>query len=234
MSIRLLFLVALLFIAGEGTVKAQNADSIVQKYFNATGGLEKWNSIHTIRMVGTSKMEGGKMPVTVTKNIGKAVRTDYFVDGKHNFEIVTTKEGWKNNPLTDKVEQMSEREVLLKQPRMLLDNSDILGYKKDNTKIEYLGKERAQNGLCYKIKFTKANGFETIYFFDVVTGYMVHSLCTIRQSGKERVVETDFKDYKKLPDGITMSMKMESFLAGNITFDTVEINKPVDEKIFKP
>jgi hypothetical protein len=235
MKTRLSLLAAFFLLAGYATVKAQDADDIVQKYIAAIGGVKKLNSIKTITIEGISKIDGGgQVPITVTKEIGKAMKTDFFVNGRDNYTILTTKEGWQYNPDASAVEPMSAEQVKSMQSQLYLDNRQITEYKKNGTKLEYIGKERANKALCYKIKFTGKDGYEITDFFDVQTYYLIHSETKLKQGGQEIDVVMDFSNYKELPEGIVMPMTMSSQEAGNITYKSIEINKPIDENIFKP
>ena len=44
---------------------------------------------------------------------------------------------------------------------------------------------------------------------------------------------TDYSNYTKLPEGIVVPMGI-TIGGGELTVSKVEINKPVDEKLFKP
>jgi hypothetical protein len=55
----------------------------------------------------------------------------------------------------------------------------------------------------------------------------------VKANGKEMENTTNYGNYQKLPEGIVYPMSIES-PEGPITLKSVEINKPVDEKIFKP
>jgi len=49
----------------------------------------------------------------------------------------------------------------------------------------------------------------------------------------EQEVGTNFSNFKKQTDGVVIAMTVSS-PQGDITFTSVEINKPIDDKIFVP
>ena len=56
-------------------------------------------------------------------------------------------------------------------------------------------------------------------------------------NGGPKEIVTDFSDYKDV-DGVmfphTIKTEGQGMGAGSMTFDKIEINKPVDESLYKP
>jgi hypothetical protein len=55
----------------------------------------------------------------------------------------------------------------------------------------------------------------------------------VKVDGKEVEDVTNYSDYKKLPEGILFPMSIDSE-GGPIIIKTVDVNKSVDDSIFKP
>lgn len=55
----------------------------------------------------------------------------------------------------------------------------------------------------------------------------------MKANGKEMEQVSMMSNYQKQPEGIVVPMTINT-QGGEITFKTVEINKPVDESVFKP
>ena len=231
-----LSILAVTMLGGINTVKAQTADEIIQKHIDAIGGTDNWNKIKSIKRIGSMSIQGMDISYTETVVNDKGMRTDFSVMGSNNYYIITPKEGWAYMPAQgmDKVtplpaEQMKgAAERLNTKAGMLADKSGI-------TKSEYVGKDTANNISCYKVKITDKDGNVQTDFFDATTYYLVRTEMTAKQGDTEQEVAMSFGDFKKPPEGIVLPMTMTSPMGvGDITVKSVEINKPVDDKTFKP
>ena len=56
----------------------------------------------------------------------------------------------------------------------------------------------------------------------------------MKMQGEEQEMATDFSNFKKQDIGVVVPMTMTTQMGGDINFKTIEINKPVDEKVFTP
>src|ERR1035438_1266999 len=81
-----------------GSVKAQNADDIIQKHITAIGGTDKWNSITSMKLVGVMSIAGMEMNMTETLLTDEAMRMDMSAMGFSGYTIITQKEGWAYIP----------------------------------------------------------------------------------------------------------------------------------------
>jgi hypothetical protein len=95
-----------------------------------------------------------------------------------------------------------------------------------------MGKDEVEGTECYKLKVMHKNGLEETVYIDAATNYMIRSTQKVKVNGKEEEASSNFSNFKKLPEGIVWPMTFENG-QGPITFSSVEINKPVDESVFK-
>ena len=70
-------------------------------------------------------------------------------------------------------------------------------------------------------------------FLDASTYYHIRSVEKVKANGKEMENISTYGNYTKLPEGIVYPMSIETG-GGPMVLKSVEINKPVDESIFKP
>jgi outer membrane lipoprotein-sorting protein len=110
---------------------------------------------------------------------------------------------------------------------------ELVDYKAKGNKIEFLGKDDMEGTPCLKLKLTFKTGKEQTMYFDASNYYLLKTVAKVKANGKEMESVQTFSNYQKLPEGIFMPMVMSAD-GGEITFKSVEINKPVDDKIFKP
>ncbi len=212
--------------------QAQTVDEIIASHINAIGGAEKIASIQTVFMNGSINVQGFDINVTVNVSNGKGYRTDIAVPGMgEGFQIYTPTKGWSFMPFQGQtsVEELSDE--TLKNGLAQLDAQGLLfNYKEKGAKVELLGKEMVEGDDCYKLKVESSIGKVSTYFISSKTYYKIKSI-SIASNGSD--VETVFSNFKKTEQGIVFPFS-QSNPNGVLDFSAIEINKPVDEKIFSP
>ncbi len=223
--------------AGFTTAKAQTADEIIQKHITAIGGTEKWNKINSMKRVGSMSIQGMEIGFTQTVVNDKGMRTDISMMGQNGFIILTPKEGWMYMPMQpgmDKVTPMPAEQIKASADKMNV-KAGLLADKSGIAKAELVGKDTINKVACFKVKITDKEGNVQTDYFDASNFYLLRTEMTVKSEEGEQEVSLSFSDFKKQPEGIVLPMVMTSPLGmGDITFKSVEINKPVGDEIFKP
>ncbi len=233
-----LFILAIVFFQ---FTTAQSVDDIISQYITARGGIDKLNSIQSIYLEGTRQMMGSEVEVKVTKVEGKLFRTDFEFGGNNGYTIVTPDKGWSYIPMrSDKPNEIPA--PVLKSMQSQLDIAGpLVNYKSKGYQAELKGKENINGSDAYNIQLTSADGKNINYYIDTKTNLLVQT----RQmseggrngGGQPKEIVTNFKDYTEV-NGIefpqTIVTEGEGMGGGAMTFDKIEINVPVDEKMYKP
>jgi hypothetical protein len=225
-------LLALVFIKAQ----AQTVDDIVQKYTNAAGGLDNFKKIKTAKFSGTATAQGNDFPLTVQIINGRAMRTDVEVMGQTITNAYKDGKGWKINPYagaptaTDATpEELNEFKI---QGSLI---SQLMDYKDHGYKAELLGQEDVQGAKTYKIKLTTEDNRTTTYFIDTSTYALVKTAGKRNLMGQEMDLETfysDVKDMGNIKFSMTRSVQSGGQTLQEVHFDKVELDVPIDEKIF--
>lgn len=228
-----MLLTAAVAIATSVSAVAQTADEVVQKHIAAIGGADAWRKVNTLKMTGTMNMQGMELPMTVITEHNKGMRQEFSAMGMENYQIVTPTGGWSYIPAMgqNKPEAMTEEQVKASADELDIRN-DLVDYAKKGYTVELKGKETVNEVECYKLVLKKKSGEET-YLIDPKTNYVVKTISTVSMDGKEEEVPTTYSNYQKTDAGIVVPMSIESAM-GPIIFTSVEVNKPVDPKIFEP
>ncbi len=231
-----------LFIAAAfsfATVKAQTADEIVSKHVEAIGGLENWKKVTSMIQTGTMTVQGMNLDVIGTVLHNKGSRQDINAMGMNNYQILTPTEGWSFFPIQGQQapEAMTSDDVKEGQDGLDVQGS-LVDYKAKGHTIESLGKEDVDGTECFKIKLTQKGGKVETFFIDPKSYYVIKVVSVKKANGQEAELATTMSNYQKLPEGIFVPMNVSiPFAPGfnvDFTLTKVEINKPVDEAIFKP
>lgn len=220
---------------GISAVKAQSASEIMDKHISAVGGADKWNSVKSMKLVGGMSMGGMDIGITQTLVTDKGMRTDINAMGMEGYVIITPKEGWMYMPFQpgmDKVTPLPQDQVKASQDKLNMKN----GYLVDKSKIksvEYLGKDTLKMVPCYMLKVTDNDGNVQTAYIDMATYYLVRSDMKVKVQDEDHEITASYSNFQKLPEGIVVPMFLSTD-QGDMTFKSIEVNKPIDENIFKP
>lgn len=227
----LLFLTIVLSVTA---LKAQTADEILEKHIAAIGGRDNWNKVHTIAMSGTLSAGGQEAEFSTTVVDGKDFRQDFTMMGVTGYKIITPTAGWMFMPGAgdEQIRPLTKEEVYDGLPQLSV-KGNLIDYKSRNAKVEYLGKETAEGQECYRLKITEKNGREERLYISTESYLLVSALSHVMVNGHEMDVATVYKGYEKQPEGVVIATTVNT-QGSSIHFTQVDINKPVDESIFKP
>jgi len=231
-----LSMLAVTLATGITSAQAQTADEIINKHIAAIGGTDAWNKINSMKKIGSMSIQGMEIGYNETIVKGKGMRTDITAMGQNNFVILTPTAGWMYMPVQGSTEVTPLPADQLKLAASKLDvKNGMLADRSDVAKAELAGKDTINKVACYKVKITDKAGNERTDYFDASTYYIIRSEMVVKAGDEEKELSQSFSNFQKLPEGIVMPMTTSAPMgAGDIVVTSVEINKPVDEKIFVP
>lgn len=237
-SIKFLSLVVAAFMS-LSTLKAQTADEVVNKHLEAIGGKDNWKKITSMVQSGSMTVQGAEVQVVSTVLHGKGFRNEITLMGMTGYQILTPTEGWNFMPFSGQTAPEAVTADDLKQGQDQLDaHGSLVDYEAKGHKVELLGKEDVDGTQCFKLKITLKSGSVQTHFIDPASYYIVKSVSTRSANGQEMELSTTFTNYQKLPEGIVIPMSISLPLGpgfnADYTVEKVEINKAVDESLFKP
>ncbi len=236
-----LFIMALIMVQ---FVHAQTVEDVIRKYEEARGGKDKLNAIKSIYMEGAREMMGNEVTVKVTREQGKLSRTEFEMGSGHGFMLITDKEGWTMFSMRSTSPTALPAEAVTAMQTELDIAGPLVNYAAKGHKAELLGRDSANGLPCYKIKLTTSAGKEILFWIDIGNNLVQQSSQKSngmggRGAGAAGDVITYYRDYKAV-DGIQIPHTIETKApgggpnSGTTTFDKVELNVPVDAKLYKP
>jgi hypothetical protein len=235
----IVFILGLVFVQ---FAEGQSVDDIISQYITARGGQDKLDAIKTLYLEGTRQMMGNEVDVKVTKVDGKLNRVDFQVGGNTGYTIVTPDKGWSYVPMrSDNVEQIPAERL-----KTMQDQLDIAGplvnYAAKGYKATLLGKDTVNNREAWKIQLTNNSGKDETFYIDTKSNLLLQTRQMMqgdskRNNGGSNEIITDYSDYKDV-DGVmfpqTITTEGSGMGSGAMTFDKIEVNQPVDEKLYQP
>lgn len=237
-----------------GSLQAQTADDVIGKYVEAIGGLEKLKTVNTLYMEGVSVSPNGQEITTKTIKVQDKLFRQEIDFGMGSFTmILTDKEGWFSNPRNGGAFEAMPAEMQNAQQQEKDCLFPLVNYAAKGHNAELVGLTTIDKVECYNIKLTLKSGKVFNYFIDSKNWYVIRTSTKGtgggmfggggggRQGGgapAEVEMNTDYSDYKKSADGIFFPMTITRAGMGgrnmSTTIEKVEVNKPVDAKMYKP
>ena len=233
-------LLSLLFVISiSGKIFSQDADEIVNKYITAIGGLDKIQTIKTIKLTGKVTANGMDIPFSEICKRPQMVLMESTIQGMTMKQAYDGNQGWMINPFMGK----KDADVMSKDAEKAIKrNADfegqLINYKDKGSKIELIGKEDLEGSQVYNIKLTDKDNDLTNFYIDADSYLLVKQNDKIKVDTKEITAESILSNYKQV-NGVLFPYSIESKSPDNpmgnakIVVDSIEINMTVDDSIFK-
>jgi outer membrane lipoprotein-sorting protein len=239
MKIRSIFLGSVLILINGGILYSQSIDEILGKYYEAMGGLDRLRTIKSMKETGkyiVVEQGGWEMSMTIWYKAPNKSRTEWsFRDQKivHAFDGETA---WRIQTMSGitEPEPMCEEET-----NEIKNNADLyplVDYKNKGHKLELLGKEVLDGIEVFKIKLTRKNGSEVIYFLDSKSGKELKNSHIMTRGEADHFIESISGNYRKV-DWLLVPFSIEDRVDGNtfskILWEKVEVNPEMNDSIFE-
>jgi hypothetical protein len=228
------FILAVMFaLISIATLHAQTVDEIINKHIDAIGGKAAWKKVNSVKMTGTVTAQGAEISIVLTVLNGKGMRQDITLMGMNGYSFVTPTEGWMYMPFNgqQKPEALTADHVKDSQDELDIQG-ELIDYKLKGHTVELLGKEDVEGTECWKIKVTLKSGKVKTVFFDPTSFYLLREVSKTKANGQEHDQTTNFSNFQKLPEGITVPMTIGSGF-GDLIIKKIEINTKIDDSLFK-
>lgn len=216
---------------------AQTADDIITKYANAMGGLDGFKKVQTVKFTANVNVSGMDLPATIQVINGRAVRTDVEAMGQAVVNVYKDGKAWAINPFNG---METATDVEGAELQNMKSQSYLAGYLMDykalGHTVELQGQETLEGVPTWKIKLTaKEDGRPVIYNISVADNSLIRTMASRDVQGETVDIETwysDLKEFGGLKFYMTRTQKMNGQTFQTISYTNVEMNVPVDEKIF--
>jgi len=210
-------------------------DDILMNYYKA-GCFDKLQKVRTIIMTGT-RIQNDVMPLKIIR-----LRPDKFLQ---EFDVVdmTSYLGydgttpWWTVPWTGNPKPQIMPEDRARDLRVRADFDGVLfNWKVKGFIVEPAGNDTVDKALAYKFKVSFKDGSIEYYSIDVKSFMLVKRQFTRLVNGKEVKLDVYYRDYKDV-EGIPFAFTLDNYFGGQpyavLQFDSIFLNRPVDEKVFK-
>ncbi|GIW53233.1 MAG: hypothetical protein KatS3mg081_2588 [Gemmatimonadales bacterium] len=225
-------------IAAPAIVQAQSVDEVLQRYFQASGGLDKMKAVQATRVSGRMTVGQGMEATFVrTSKRPNKVRLEFTVQGVTGIQAYDGETAWMLMPF------MGQTQPELMPPdlaRAMQEEADFDGplvdYQAKGHQVELVGRESVEGTPAYKLKVTLKNGDVSFYYLDAEYYLPLRTESTRRFQGQEFNVVTSFGDYKEvgglmMPHAITVTGQGPA--AQQLIIEKVELNPEIPDEHFR-
>jgi Outer membrane lipoprotein-sorting protein len=216
---------------------AQTVDEVIAKNIAARGGLDKLQSVRSIRT--TAKYTQGSFRADFRQENKRAdkVREEIIIQGMAQVQAYDGKTGWQISPFGGRKDPELLSQDDLKSLAVDADmDGPLIQYKEKGHKAELVGHDSMEGTDCFKIKLSMKNGDVRYYYLDT-DSYLelkVEIQTTIRGALQES--ELYYGDYEQV-NGIYYPFTIEQAQKGSssraqISVEKIEQNIPLEDTMF--
>ena len=230
MSQRLMLTVSAGLLAAtlSGPAFAMTAEELVAKNLEARGGEAKLRAITSIHTVGKVRAGGGLDAKVESWAVAlHGFRGEFSLQGMTAVQAWDGAQAWVISPFGGRKDP---QKLSADDAKGLVERADIAGplvdYKAKGNTIEYLGTEDIDGTDAHKLRVTLKNGDSQVLFLDPDQFLEIRVVNHRMVRGQEEVSTTDLGEYEKV-EGLYFP-----FESGQSHLDAVELNQPVDTKMF--
>jgi hypothetical protein len=222
------FLVLLLFAVVAPAFTQSKLDKIIDKVIETMGGKEKLMTIKTIKKTGNGEQQGVKYPVNFYAVHNLSERFEFSFNGLTGYQIVTKDSGFNFSPFggISTPERMTDEDVKLASDDLDLEGS-LVNYQAKGHTIDLMENEDIDGVDAIQLRVNLKNGKTVFYFIDPETYYIIRTTAKGVSNGQEFSNTSNYYNFKKTKEGILFP-----FTVDGLTYDTIEINISLDDKLF--
>jgi hypothetical protein len=215
-------------------INSQSLEEIVKSYTSAMK-YDKLATISSIKMTGKVSAMGMELPMVMFMKNPNKVKMIYSFNGQDMISVFDGEKGYMINPMmgsSDPVELTGD-ELKQVQNNNAFKN-DLMEYF-NSGKLTLEGEENVNGNAAFKLKVIE--GENPVFMFVDKSSYMiVKTSAKVNQMGNMTDVDSIMSDYTEV-EGVVTPKKITQMANGMeaavITFDSIEVNIPMDDNVFK-
>lgn len=231
-----LLLVVLMFLGSQLSADI-SVDELVDKCIKAAGGRDAFKAVNTMKISAKMHIQGMELQLTGYLKRPSKGRLEVLFQGMKIINAFNESLGWTINPMQGETEaKKMPDETYVRLKEQLTIDSNFIDYKKKGHQVELMGKEDLEGVPVYKVKMTMKSGTVHYLFIDTEYFLVVKQKSKVKRGENEVESEQTIGDYKEV-SGLMLShsteTKMNNKTVEQTTIEKIEVNVPVDDKIFE-
>lgn len=223
------------FAAAPAAAQDMTLEQVLEKHYEAIGGLEDWKDLESFQASGTMSMpaQGLEAPFTMLAKRPNKIRIEFTVQGMTGVQAYDGETAWMLMPFMGKTDPEKMPDAMAEGLKQDADiDGPLIGYEEEGSQVELVGMEETEGTQAYKIKVTRKNGDVHYYFLDAEHFIPIKIEGTRTQMGQEIQFETILSDYKEVGE-VLMPYSIQNQPGGpNITLEQIQTNVSVEDGRF--
>lgn len=231
-----LFTILFLICTIASSLAGQTVDEILNKYYDALGGLDKLKSVNTIVQEGvfSTALAEAELQVTIMKKRPDKWISTMKIQGQKIIQAYDGKVAWMQNPMMGMIKptalQGDQAEQIIRQAHF---DGDLVNYKKSGTQISLEGVSPFEGTDCYKLRATRSDSQQVIFYIDTKNHLLIGTEVPVNTPQEKTTVMIRLGDYEAI-DGLMYPHSLEILGAQqmNFVFDDIQINTDIPDAVF--
>jgi outer membrane lipoprotein-sorting protein len=224
-----------LLVAAPSFAQTPTAEELVAKNLAARGGLEKLQSLNTMKVTGIVAFQGMEMPMTLLTKRPNKMRQELSMQGQSIVQAFDGQTVWASNPMLGPGARALEGPQADALKNQALFDGPLVGYKDRGDTIEVVGPAEVEGAKAWKLKVARQDGRSMFILLDATTFLERQWSVTMEQNGLTMEIDTIIGDYQPV-DGVQVARSMRTVMGGNpmgtLKIASVEFNVPVEDSVF--
>ena len=236
---RVLVILASVLLAG-GMAAGGSLEEILDKTYDARGGLEKLKAVKSARISGTYEIPGMmQAPISMEWKRPNKLRIEFSTPQGDGVQAFDGETAWALMPGSDAAQALPDDQADGIRRQADLIDGPLVDWKTKGNSVEYLGETEFEGSAVHKIKLGLPDGTEQTIFLDASNFLPIRQSGSTTMQGMETDVETYLGEYKKVGDlMLAHNIKNELIDVGmtqTLTMESVEFNIDLaDERFAMP
>lgn len=206
------------------------AQSVIDKYIKAVGGLDKLKAIKTKITTMRATMQGQEVKIVLTQKAPNKFLQVLSVSGMEQKTIFDGVNGYQS-AMGHSTELKAETLEALKYEATLdlIYNLDAYGIK-----TTLAGLDKVNGKDAYKVELVFPSGKKWTYYYDTVSGLKLKDSKVLKMPQGEFTQSVEYDDYREV-EGIMCPYKYTQTIGPQtipLTISEIQINKDVDDSVF--
>ena len=234
---KLQFIVMAMFaVAAITPVCAMDADELVAKAIEASGGEKAMKAVNSLKTTGKFMTSGMEFPFSTYHVRPSMMRIEAEVMGATMIQAYDGETGWSINPMTGTSEPQKMSPMEMKGFKLQADMDGVLiDWKKKGYTIKYIGTDDVEGTEAHQLKLDTNDGIVMDMYFDSEYFLLLKVHTKITEGENEHESDTYMSDYKEVGDLVSahaIETRMGEQVVNQILLETVEMGVEVDTSIF--
>lgn len=213
-------------------------DHLLDRHFQARGGLAAIRALDAYRAVGTFEMGGARASYTMLAKRPGKLRMEFVLQGVAGIQAIQGDAGWQVMPFSGitRPTPMSAEEARNFQDQADLDGP-LVDWQAKGHRVRMLGGDEVDGDAAWRLGVQLASGAEVTVWIDATT--FIDRRWDVRTTlaGQPMKISIHFGDHREV-GGLVMPHRIEQQIHGLpaaqlFTVDEYALNVDIDDTVFR-